>query len=184
MSEKPRILSSRTLARTRVFHIEELELRFSNGAEVTYERLRGSAGGAVLIVPLLDDQTVLLVREYVAGLDRYELSFPKGLVEKDESTEQAANRELMEEAGYAAGKLTHLMSMSLAPAYLDHMTHVVMAEDLYERRLPGDEPETIEVVPWKISAMDELTSRDDFSEARSIAALYIVKQQLADRKAT
>jgi len=183
MHEKPRILSTRTLAQTRVFHIEELDLRFSNGREVTFERLRGAASGAVLIVPVVDDETVLLVREYAAGLDRYELSFPKGLVEEGETAEQAANRELMEEAGYAAGKLSHVISMSLAPAYLDHITHVVMAEDLYEKRLVGDEPEAIEVVPWKIAAMDELIQRDDFSEARSMAALYIVKQQLSDRKA-
>jgi len=51
-----------------------------------YERLaRGRSNGAVLIVPLLDDETVLLIREYSAGVHRYELGLPKGKVDVGES---------------------------------------------------------------------------------------------------
>jgi ADP-ribose diphosphatase len=54
----------------------------------------------------------------------------------------------------------------------------VLASDLYEKRLDGDEPEPIEVVPWKISALDELMKCKDFTEARSVAALYRVRDLL------
>jgi ADP-ribose diphosphatase len=53
-----------------------------------------------------------------------------------------------------------------------------LASDLYQKRLDGDEPEPIEVVPWKISALDELMGCQDFTEARSIAALYLVRDLL------
>jgi len=66
----------------------------------------------------------------------------------------------------------------VAPGYLFHTTHIVLARDLYPRRLEGDEPEPIEVVPWKISQLDRLLQRDDFTEARSIAALYMVRDKL------
>jgi ADP-ribose diphosphatase len=79
--KKPRILSSRTVARSRLFHVEELELEFSNGVNTRYERLVGSGRGAVLIVPVMHDDTVLLIREYAAGTDRYELGLPKGRIE-------------------------------------------------------------------------------------------------------
>ncbi len=176
MREKPALLSAELIAETRVFRIERLHLRFTNGREVEFERLRGSDRGAVLVVPLRED-SVLLIREYAAGLDRYELAFPKGLMEADEAPEAAANREIKEEIGYGARRLTLLKTMSVAPGYTNFETHVVLAEELYPERLPGDEPEPIEVVPWKLTELPGLLAREDFVEARSIAALYMLQQR-------
>lgn len=180
MPQKPRIISAQTVARTRLFHVEEVGLEFSNGTVVHYERLQSSSRGAVLVVPLLDDDTVLLIREYAAGVHRYELALPKGLIEPGEGVLDAANREMMEEVGYAARQLRHITSLTLAPGYFGHVTHVVCAQDLYEQRLAGDEPEEIEVVPWRLRDLNELIAREDCTEARSIAALYMVRDLLRD----
>jgi ADP-ribose diphosphatase len=181
MREKPTILKRETIARTRIFHVEQLELRFANGVETQYERLLGSPQGSVLIVPMLDDDTVLLIREYAAGIDRYELALPKGRIEKDEELLAAANREIMEEVGYASNSLHHLTSVSVAPGYVGYFTHVVLARDLYPCVAVGDEPEPIEVVPWKLSELPQLVQRDDCTEARSIAALYMTREYLESR---
>lgn len=178
MPVKPRILRTWTLARTRLFHVQGLQLRFGNGVEVEYERIKGSAPGAVLIVPLLDSRTVLLVREYGAGTERYELALPKGRVEPGEDPLEAANREIMEEVGYGARTLHPLKSVSLSPGYHSHMTHLVLARDLYPAQREGDEPEPLEVVPWSLDELPALIARDDMSEARSIAALYLAREQL------
>lgn len=175
MRKKPKILIQETIAKSRLFHIERLKLEFSNGVVVEYERLLGSSTGAVLIVPMLDNNTVLLIREYAAGVHRYELALPKGRIEQGESAVQAGNRELMEETGYGAKKCRVITSFTIAPGYLGHVTHVVLAEQLYEQRLEGDEPEEIEVVPWRLDQLDSLLARDDCTEARSIAALYMVR---------
>nr|GFD07834.1 hypothetical protein [Tanacetum cinerariifolium] len=130
-SEKPR----------RLFRVEEV--RFSNGVERVYERLvgRGNGYGAVMIVAMLDAEHAVLVEEYCGGTDEYELSLPKGLVEPGEDVLAAANRELKEEAGYGARQLEHLTELSLSPGYMSQKIQVVLATDLYEERLPGDEPE-------------------------------------------
>lgn len=180
MRKKPQILNTQTLAKTRLFHIEQLDLRFTNGVETQFERLIGSPQGAVLIVPMLDDDTFLLVCEYAAGIDRYELSLPKGRIEKDEAILSAANREIMEEVGYGAHHLHHLTTFSLAPGYLGHFTHVVIARDLYPQQVAGDEPEPLEVVPWRMSNLSQLIGRDDCTEARSIAALYMAREYLGN----
>lgn len=182
MQNKPTILNRQTLAQTRLFKIEQLDLRFTNGVETRYERLLGSPQGAVLIVPMLDDDTVLLIREYAAGIDRYELTLPKGRIEVGEELLDAANREIMEEVGYAANNLQHLTSYSLAPGYVGHFTHIVLARDLYPNKVDGDEPEPLEVVPWRLSELPALLSRNDCSEARSIAALYMTREYLADAR--
>ena len=160
------------------YRMERLDLEFDNGERRRYERLHGRGHGAVIVVPLLDDDTVLLVREYAAGVHRYELGLVKGRIDAGETPLQAADRELKEEAGYGARSLQVLRSLSLAPSYMSHQTHMVLARNLYPERLPGDEPEELEVVPWKLARLHELILRDDFSEGRSIAALFIAREWL------
>ena len=133
--------------------------------------------GAVLVIPLLVNETLMLIREYMAGMDRYELGFPKGVIDPGETPEQAANREIREEIGYAAKRIELLRVLSVAPGYSNFKTHVVLATELYESRLPGDEPEDIEVVPWPLNDLDGLLEREDFVEARSLAALYLLDRK-------
>jgi len=178
----PKILNTTTIAKSRIFTIEQLDLRFSNGVETRYERLKSSQNGAVLIVPMLDDDTVLLIREYAAGVQRYELALPKGKVEAGENFLDAANREIMEEIGYAANALQHLSTLSIAPGYLGHETHIILAEDLYECRAEGDEPEEIEVIPWKLSQISTLLQETECTEARSIAALFMTIEKIKQRR--
>ena len=174
MPEKPTILNRTIIAKSRLFRIESLDIQFSNGEQRNYERLaRGKPGGAVLIVPMLDNETVLLIREYSAGDHRYEVGLPKGKTDQGESFLEAANRELKEEVGFGARKLHHLSSFSLAPSYLEHTTEIVIAQDLYAEKLPGDEPEELDVIPWKLNNINELLSIGECTEARSIAALFM-----------
>lgn len=161
---------------------ETLDLEFSNGERRKYERLHGRGHGAVAVVPMLDAETVLLVREYAAGVHRYELGLVKGRIDAGETPLEAANRELMEEAGYGARDLVVLRSLTLAPTYMSHATHLVLARDLYPKRLPGDEPEALELVPWKLADIGELILREEFSEGRSVAALFIAREWLQQQR--
>jgi ADP-ribose diphosphatase len=102
MNKRPTILATRDAPDSPLRKAEQVDLEFSNGERRTYERLKGSGFGAVLIVAMRDPETVLLVREYGVGVDRYELGVPKGRLDRDETTEQGANRELKEEVGYGA----------------------------------------------------------------------------------
>ena len=175
--KKPEILHAEVVAKSRLFQIEQVHLKFSNDVERQYERMKGNNRGAVMVVPILDDQ-LLLGREYAAGTHSYELGFPKGLVDPGETPAQAANRELQEEIGYGAKKLTHLMELSLAPGYFASKMQIYIAEDLYESRLEGDEPEPIEVVNWPLSKWFDLLSLEDFSESRSVSALFLAQKHL------
>jgi len=178
MNSLPKKLKSEIVVETKVFTIEGVHLQFSNGNLAYYERVVARSPGAVLIIPLLDDETLLLVREYGGGIDRYELGFPKGGVAKGESVEQAANRELMEEIGYQAGRLEVLKQLSTSPSYNQNVMTIVLARDLSKKSLVGDEPEPLEIVPWKLAQCRELLNRDDFTDARCVAALFLLQDKV------
>ena len=172
-NQLPKINDQKKVASSRLFAIEQLDLTFSNGEQRQYERMIGTGRGAVMIVPMLDVNTLLLVREYCAGTHSYELGFPKGLIDAGESPEEAANRELQEEIFYGTQHLQHLSQMMMAPAFFNAKMDVFIASDLYPAKLVGDEPEPLEVVPWPLENYKELLQQHDFKEARSVAALML-----------
>ena len=179
----PIINARNRVAKSRLFSIEQLDLTFSNGEKRQYERMLGSGSGAVMIVPMLDANTMLLVREYCAGTHTYELGFPKGLIDKGEVAAQAANRELKEEIGYGAEKLISIREVMMAPAFFNAKMMIFLAEGLYQEELEGDEPEPLEVVPWKLDNYQALLEEPNFNEARSIAALMLIRDYLTKNTA-
>ncbi|WP_017937608.1 ADP compounds hydrolase NudE [Zestomonas thermotolerans] len=183
MREKPTVLGREVVAKSRLFTVEELQLRFANGVERTYERLanRGNGYGAVMVVALADAEHALLVEEYCAGTDDYQLSLPKGLIEPGEDVLAAANRELKEEAGFGARQLEFLTELSLSPGYMSQRIQVVLARDLYEEHLPGDEPEPMRVDRVNLRELSSLAQHPQFSEGRALAALYLARDVLTQR---
>lgn len=181
MAKYPKILATRAAGTSPFARSEELDLEFGNGARRTYVRAVGGGPGAALIVPMLDADTVLLVSEYAAGLEHYELGLPKGRLDVGETPEEGANRELKEEAGYGARSLTVIGQLALAPAYMTHRAHVVLARDLYPEKLEGDEPEPPAPQPWPLTEIHQLLARDDVSDGRSLAALFMAREYLAGR---
>tara|TARA_R110000744_G_scaffold144920_1_gene257059 strand:- start:256 stop:813 length:558 start_codon:yes stop_codon:yes gene_type:complete len=174
----PEITARQQVAKSRLFSIEQIDLTFSNGEKREYERMSGTGRGAVMIVPMLDKDTMLLVREYCGGTHTYELGFPKGLIDAGEVAIEAANRELKEEIGYGTEKLSLVHTVAMAPAFFDAKMSIFLAENLYVEKLTGDEPEALEIVPWPLANYRQLLQETDFNEARSIAALLLVKDHL------
>lgn len=179
----PVITRREEVARSRLFRIESVDLTFSNGTEVQYERLvpGRKGGGGVLVIPMLNPETVVMIHEYAVGTECYELCLPKGLMEIGETPVEAANREMAEEIGFAAKKLTLLTNFTLAPGYMGHRTHVVLAEDLYPETAEGDEPEPLTIEHWKMDNLHALGMSDNCSEARTLAALYLARDHLQQR---
>jgi ADP-ribose diphosphatase len=170
--QKPEILNVETVASSRLFTIESVDLTFSNGVQRVYERMRPSNREAVMIVPVIGDD-LLLIHEYAVGIDSYELGFPKGLIDPGETVFEAANRELMEEVGYGAHQLEFLTKLTMAPSYFSSRMNIVIAKGLYPQSLEGDEPEPLPQTRWPISRMLELLKEPDFNEARNVSALFL-----------
>jgi len=178
--QKPKILNVETVARSRLFTVEAVDLEFSNGARRVYERMKPSDREAVMIVPIIDNH-LILIQEYVVGLEIYELGFPKGLIDAGETPFEAANRELKEEVGFGAGRLEALGQLSLAPSYFSSRMNILVAEGLYAEQLEGDEPEPLPQLRWPLDNLLGLLQEPDFQEARNVSALFLVREWLVTR---
>ncbi len=177
MSKKPKILSVSSVARSRLFHIEQVNLRFDNGTEVQFERLRSNAAGSVLIIPVDGDELVL-IREYAVGTERYELGFPKGAIDPGEEALVAAKRELREEIGMACANIRLLRRIIVSPAYFNRPTSIMLATNLSNDPLPGDEPEAIQQIRWPLDRIWELPEDEDFVDGSNQLALYLLAHEL------
>jgi len=175
--KKPEILKVSEVARSRLFTIQEVSLVFSNGERRIYERMKPSSREAVMILAL-DGDSVLLIEEYAVGLESYELGFPKGLIDPGETPLQAAQRELKEEVGYGARRTELLASLTMAPSYFSSRMNIIVAEDLYPEKLEGDEPEPLILHRWPLNDLLSLLEKDQFSEARNVSALFLLREWL------
>ena len=122
----PEIISVRSIAESRLFRIEELDLMFSNGEQRTYERLAGGRRSAVIVVALNDQDELLLIKEYAAGFHEIQMSLVKGAADSGESLEDAANRELQEEIGFGDKSIQHLKCLTIAPGHMGFTIEVLL----------------------------------------------------------
>lgn len=174
----PTIHGIKTVSAGNRFELEQMDLTFSNGERRIYERLKQKGHGAVIVVPVNDQDEVLMIREYAAGTERYELGLVKGRIDPGEEPLDAANRELREEIGLAADKLTKLRQLSVMPGYMAHQTHVVLAQSLHSSPLVGDEPEPLDVVPVPLSDLEHVLFDETCSDGRCLASLLMAKHWL------
>ncbi len=141
-------LSRRKIGAYGIFDLSTAERRAADGREGSFTLL--SAPDWVNVVPVIRDAAgrarFIMVRQYRHGAEAVTTEFPAGLVGPGEAPADAAARELLEETGRRAGRLTLLGSVRPNPAFMDNWCHTFLAEDLSE---PGerslDELEVLEV---------------------------------------
>ena len=138
------VLGRRRLLHTRVFDVMAQEERSASGIQGEYYALDGP--DCVVTVAVTEGRFVL-VRQWRHGAQAIVTEFPGGVVDAGEDPKAAASRELYEETGYIAGRMTHIGSCSPNPAIFSSTYHVYLAEELTatgEQHLDRDE--SIEVL--------------------------------------
>lgn len=164
------MVKSRYVYRGRVIAVRVDELDGGRVREVVEHR------GSVAILPLLDGDRVLLERQYRYVIGRELIEIPAGMVEEGESIEEAAQRELMEETGYRAGRMEYIGRCYMTPGYCNELIHFFIARDL--ERLPErsmDEDEEIELITM---SMDEALSKVMNNEIEDAKTLYALMRYI------
>ncbi len=170
------LLRSEPLMQGRVFKIRRDTLRTPNGRETHYEIVEH--GGSAVIVPIDAQGNLLFVRQYrhAAGADILEL--PAGTRDGDEPFEVCAAREIREEIGMQAGRLTQVGSFYLAPGYSTEYMGVFIATDLSFNPLKADDDEFLSVEKIPIQEALSMAQRGEMPDAKTLAALFIAQKYL------
>lgn len=180
----PQVENRREHQASRIFRIETMDLTFSNGQKATYERIMGGRG-AVMAVPF-DGTHFYLTVEYCGGVMQYQLGLVKGKIDPGETPEQAVVRELSEEIGYGAHKVTLLKNeMTVAPGMLSLKMYPFLCEELFLQTVSsGDEPEPIDLVKLKPAEVSDLIfdPQSVLTEGRTIAALTLALHRIGSLK--
>ncbi len=176
MNLKEELIESQVLYRGRVVTLRIDTVRLPNGRIARREIVEHH--GAVAIVPLLDSETVLLIRQYRQAVGEVLLEIPAGTLEPGESPEACAQRELEEETGYRAGQMRKLFSQYLAPGYSQEVLHVYLAESLQPTRQQLDEDELTELVPTPLHQIADMILEGTIKDSKTIAGLLMTLRLL------
>ena len=169
-------LGSREIYRGRTFDVDVDRVRLPNGKEMDVELVHHR--GAAAVVPVLEDGTVLLVRQYRYATGGWLLEIPAGKIDGGEPPEACAARETEEETGYRAGKLEPLGWIWTTPGFADEKIWLYLATDLEpaEQGLEDDEVLSIETMPLEEAV--EKAYRGEIEDAKSALALMRVGRRL------
>ena len=126
---------------------------------------------AVGVLPFLDERTVVLVGQYRYVARGFYWEMPTGGVRDGETYEAAARRELAEEAGYAAGRLTALCSFISSKSVVDETCHLFRADALRAVPRDGDPTEFIEVRAFSFDDVLRMVERSEIRDAMTVIAV-------------
>ncbi len=132
----------------KILHLYRDDIRLPDGKPAEREVIRHI--GAVCVIPVTEDHRVVMERQYRYPVDEVILEIPAGKLDsREEDPEEAARRELREETGYLAGKLTPLGKFYPACAYSDETIWMYLATELTkgQRQLDEDEFLDVELIP-------------------------------------
>lgn len=155
------------------------EFRGPTGEVFTRDIVRSP--GAVAVVPVLDDHTVVLLRQYRAAFDDYVLEIPAGMRDiEGEEPESTARRELLEETGYRVGSLQLIHSFYPSPGMTDAVLHIYLGRDLCadERMSHGPEEMDMEILHVPLHHAVEMAVAGQIRDAKSVIGLLLAHRTL------
>lgn len=168
-------MSERRVQRGAQFELVTEPVELPNGRRVDLDLIRHP--GAAAVVPFLDKDRILMIRQYRFATGGEILEIPAGKLDPGETPEACAARELLEETGYRAGRLEKLGAIWTSPGFTDEVIHLYSAFDLEAEQQALEPDEIIELVPMPLSeALDSLRN-DAIFDGKSATALLLAAAQ-------
>lgn len=174
-----KVLESHKAYQAFKFHVRQDLIELPNGKTGLYDIVVHN--GAVAMLPLDAQGRIHFVRQFRPSTGKHILEIPAGTLEVGEEPSACAQRELREEIGMAAGRLTPLSDFYLAPGYSTERMYVFLAEDLTPEALPPDEDEFLKVEKLSIEEAFAAIHTGAIEEAKSMLALFLLREFLQNR---
>lgn len=164
-----KFVRKKTVWRGRAVDFRVDTVRLPNGKLATREYL--DHPGAVGVVPLLPGRRVVMVRQYRHPVREVTLELPAGKLDPRESPLTCVRRELREETGYSARRLTPLIQYWPTPAFANEVLHLYVAEGLKAGKMDTDEDEFLECVTLPLRKALDLVRRGEIRDSKTVIGL-------------
>lgn len=161
--------ATREVYRNPWIRVEEDQVDLPDGRSTLYGVVR--CGACVGVLPFLDPETVVLIRQYRYVARGVFWEMPTGSVHPGESLEAAAQRELAEEVGYQATRLTPLVSYHTSKSVVDETAHLFCGEGLFSATRRPDDTEFIEVRPLPFRATLRMVESGEIKDSMTVIAV-------------
>lgn len=162
-------LDSREVYAGHFLRVQKDRVALPDGTTASREFIRHP--GAVMVVPLLDDDRLLMERQYRYPMGRVMLEFPAGKLDAGEDPLACGQRELTEETGYTAAEWAYAGVLHNAIAYSDEGIHIFFARGLTQGAQQLDAGEFLELVTHTPAELDQLAARGELTDAKSLIGL-------------
>ncbi|MEM2909638.1 MAG: NUDIX hydrolase [Nitrososphaerota archaeon] len=170
-------VESKLIYKGRLFNVRVDKVSTSWGKSTIREIVEHP--GAVVIIPLLDRGSVVLVRQYRHAVGKTLLELPAGTIEAGEDPEKCAYRELEEETGFVAGRMEKLMTLYLAPGYSTEKVHLYMASDLKRVGQKLEPDEKIKVAILKMDDVIDMIVDGEIEDAKTVAGILLLTRLIS-----
>lgn len=137
--------------------------------------------GAVAIIPLLNKNNVIMVKQFRYAVDEVTLEVPAGKIDPNEPPLKCAIRELTEETGYTAKKITKILSFWPTAAFANEIIHVYVAEGLTPGNSNPDDDEFLSCEVWPLKKLYAEIKKGKIKDAKTLIALMALKTGLFGR---
>ena len=165
----------------KILHVEKWQVTCPNGHAAPREIVVHN--GAAAVVPVYEDGTTLLVRQHRVSVDRVTLEIPAGKLDSaNEDPLECAIRELREETGLKAEKMTLLTSVLTTPGFCTEKIGIYLAQGLTEGDMHLDEDEFLNVVRMPLSEAIDMIMRGEIRDGKTICGLLLARDVIAVQK--
>src|SRR5687768_8986877 len=171
-------IDSEQVFRGKLLDVRRDRVRLPDGHEATREYIVHP--GAVLIVPQLDDGSLVVERQFRYPNRAVFTEFPAGKLEPGESPPATAKRELHEEAGYTATTWTHLGRIHSVVSYSTESIELYLAQDLTHVGAKLDEGEFLEIGTMRYDDLVAAATRGEITDAKTVATLFHLERRRRD----
>ena len=171
----PETLSSEEIYRGKVFNIRIDEIR---EGDIEYKREIVVHKGSAVIVPVLDDGTVALVRQYRHAAGKYLLEVPAGTLNDGEDPKIGAIRELEEEIGVTAAKIEKVAEFYVSPGFLTEKMYLFLATGLTETGQKLEEDELLTIERYSFPALMEMIRSGDIEDAKTMISVMLASERI------